>query len=465
MCFFMYSMYQGDRFRCLHPKRIFAGELKSICTVLMLLMIHVQLTWDVLFTYIKYNEGFIMHGPIGMAKPYQYWSPENHQLASAATYIQSAAFSIQTCLYFMLQSFWNYLSNTLAKKDFMSSLEFKFYMVWAVVTAALFPVLQWYYHDDPIKTEAIPQLPYALEIMTISFLGVRTNFRFQRLIRVAKMNGINSTTLNKIRYFKDINALMSFCLLSYSVSFLIMCIDGLTSAKTIGYSKFATDVILSNVNIMALSLYLLFILVFHPLQPFTGGRPLGQSSNLTSMNTPNEATRTSNVANPMAPIQPAESKILIQESPQPGSSASRQIKRLSRRVSQFVEDRFKPAPTFQYQGHTDNPYGSQQNLASMTHPPVPYSPSQEYSYQDFSPSQEYVYEGKNYISPMAPVSADRPLSPEYSQSAVAYEMTSVNTSSYEQGPSSYAMYAQQHGGPSSEPHQEWLRSSPSRSYK
>ncbi|KAI8070325.1 hypothetical protein BC940DRAFT_295820 [Gongronella butleri] len=420
MAFLIYSIWQGDRFRCLHPKRIFSGELKSVCTVLMILMFTVQVLWDLIFVRIKYTEGYVMYHGVGIGTPYQYWSSRDQQLASTATYIQAAAFSIQTCLYFMLQCFWAYLSNTLAKKSFMGSPEFMFYMFWAIATMALFPVLQWYYHDDPIRTEAVPQIPYAIEILFIGLLGIRTNFRFKRLIAQAITSNLSTGTINKLAYFKDINQLMAFCLISYSLGFLIMCIDGLTEAKTIAMNKFATDCILANINFMALALYILLIWVFHPLQTFMGA-PMtqGGTSSYAKPSTydPSAIIRpASPITSSRQPIQhaPAASSTFVGSMPSSSVAAhgekelvqehnngftradpstrkpskGKQLKRLSQRITSFIEERSGASSARFHHESIMDPYQSN-HLSPM-------------------PQRGYVYEGKTFMAPMNPISADMP---------------------------------------------------------
>lgn len=45
-------------------------------------------------------------------------------------YLQCVTFAMQTGVFCLMQCFWNYLSNSVAKKSFMGSLEFKFYIFW-----------------------------------------------------------------------------------------------------------------------------------------------------------------------------------------------------------------------------------------------------------------------------------------------------------------------------------------------
>ncbi|KAI9255427.1 hypothetical protein EDC94DRAFT_523974 [Helicostylum pulchrum] len=139
-------------------------------------------------------------------------------------YVECVTFSLQVGVFFLMQSFWNYLSNTVARKSFMGSFEFKFYIVWALGSMAMFPILQYVFRNDPIKRESVPQLAYGLE---------------------------------------DMNALVSVILFSYAASFIILCVDGLT-IQVISKNKFATDTIIANANICTVFLWLLLISIFHP---------------------------------------------------------------------------------------------------------------------------------------------------------------------------------------------------------
>lgn len=99
------------------------------------------------------------------------------------------------------------------------------------------------------------------KVLLVACLGLRTHFRFKRLIALSqRIRGSGQRTiLVKMSYFKDMNRLMSFILLSYSAGFIILCVDALTSNMVINKSKFAMDVLIANTNVC--TVYLLIILV------------------------------------------------------------------------------------------------------------------------------------------------------------------------------------------------------------
>ncbi|KAI8378868.1 hypothetical protein EDC96DRAFT_417198, partial [Choanephora cucurbitarum] len=178
-------------------------------------------------------------------------------------YVECVTFSLEVGVFFLLQSFWNYLANAFAKKNFMSSFEFRFYIAWAIVSMSMYPILQWNYRNDLEKREAIPQLAYGIEAMTASLLGIRTHIRFRRIISLTKKSQASSKALERLRYYKDMNIASSLCLFSYALSVIILCVDGLT-AMVINKNKFATDCLMANLNVCVIFLWLCLILIFHP---------------------------------------------------------------------------------------------------------------------------------------------------------------------------------------------------------
>ncbi|KAI8096665.1 uncharacterized protein BX664DRAFT_63770 [Halteromyces radiatus] len=182
-------------------------------------------------------------------------------------YVQCIAFSLETGLFFLVQCFWNYLSNTLAKKNFMSSFEFNFFVLWALSSMALFPFLQWYYRENALYREIVPQVAYSSETLITAFLGIRNNIRFKRLISTVRKNNVSTGVINKLNYFRECNNMICIILFFYGSSFFILCVDGLTS-QTIAKNKLASDIIISNANVCVAFYYLVFISTFHPRRQF-----------------------------------------------------------------------------------------------------------------------------------------------------------------------------------------------------
>lgn len=54
--------------------------------------------------------------------------------------------------------------------------------------------------------------------------------------------------IDKLAYFKDMNLFLTAILFFYGLSLLILCADGLTTAKVINSNKFASDLLIANCN-------------------------------------------------------------------------------------------------------------------------------------------------------------------------------------------------------------------------
>lgn len=96
-------------------------------------------------------------------------------------------------------------------------------------------------------------------------LGIRTHFRFKRVIGITQKNNANGrkNIIIKLSYFKDMNKLMTVILFIYSIGFIILCVDGLLPNPVINQNKFAMDAIMANTNVC--TVYLLIILVSYQM--------------------------------------------------------------------------------------------------------------------------------------------------------------------------------------------------------
>ncbi|CAG8455364.1 6920_t:CDS:2 [Acaulospora morrowiae] len=247
--------------------------------------------YDVAAIYIKYNEGFLMIPYNGMiiTKPSQFWSAENQRLVIYFNYILCINFSIQTCLLFLLQCFWNYLANNIAKTTFMGSLEFKSYIAYSIFSAILFPVLQWIFRDDDFYTEIVPQLAFGIIMLIIGLLGIRSHWRFTRLLKkTSKSSASKIHIITKLEYFKEMNQYLSCGLFVGSTSLITLCIDGFTPTRFLNTHKFYTDFLICHVNFTLWIVYVTLILIFYPSSGTAGElASKGVASSVTSKSAKN----------------------------------------------------------------------------------------------------------------------------------------------------------------------------------
>ncbi|KAI8640389.1 hypothetical protein BD408DRAFT_390628 [Parasitella parasitica] len=268
---FIHRIRLTQGFDCLYPSKFRRGELKSIVTLLVLFMIPFQLYYDIASTRVKYDEGMVSILGHIVTKPDILWTKADRNLITPTDYSLCVGFSLQIGTLLLLQCFWKYLAKLVAGARFMSSKEFKFYIIMTLVNIILFPIIQFNFsrdfYDSTYK-EVMPQFVYGIELFIISILGGVSHFRFKRLLGKSKDKDDGQFITHKMRYFQDLNLLLSVALFLFASCFIILCTDALTGQKRINKNKFLSDFFICNVNILSVVIWTTVILIFHPKKKF-----------------------------------------------------------------------------------------------------------------------------------------------------------------------------------------------------
>ncbi|RCH98273.1 hypothetical protein CU097_014587 [Rhizopus azygosporus] len=265
---YIYRVYQTNGFKCLSFASFKRLELKTIVTGLIFFMIPFQLYYDIVSCRVKYEEGFVQIGPGRIiTKPELLWTKADKDIIIPTDYSICIGFSLQTGTLLLLQCFWNYLIKLVAGARFMSSKEFKVYIIWTIVNIILFPVLQFNFSRkiyDYTYKEIMPELVYGIELLAISMLGVVSHFRFRRLLYQLKDHNDSAFMTSRIRYYQDLNLILSVALFLFSSALVVLTVDGLTEAKRLNRNKFDSDFLICNVNVGMMAVWIIVILVLHP---------------------------------------------------------------------------------------------------------------------------------------------------------------------------------------------------------
>lgn len=87
------------------------------------------------------------------------------------------------------------------------------------------------------------------KVLITSLLGIRSDRRFRRILNISRnLKHGGAAIVEKLAYFKDMNIYLTTILFFYAISLGILCVDGLTEAKTINSNKFASDLLIANCN-------------------------------------------------------------------------------------------------------------------------------------------------------------------------------------------------------------------------
>ncbi|KAI9321771.1 hypothetical protein BX666DRAFT_1874943 [Dichotomocladium elegans] len=229
---------------------------------------------------IKYEEGFAnIFGHI-FTKPETMWTKADQDLVIPTDYSLCVGLSLQCGTLLLLQCFWNYLANSVAKASFMSSREFFFYIGWSIVSFVMFPVLQYNFSRevyDPTYKEIMPELLFGAELFFVSLLGFVSHFRFKKLLENTRESTNARSIMQKIRYFQELNIILAVILMVDALSFIILSVDGLTGKKYLNVHKFTADFFICNINVTSMIVWFIVGLILHP-KPLTGGGSMQQQN-------------------------------------------------------------------------------------------------------------------------------------------------------------------------------------------
>ena len=91
-------------------------------------------------------------------------------------------------------------------------------------------------------------------VLITAALGVRSHFRFKRLLKMCK-DKIGA----RLTYFRDMNVLLTIILVIYGATLVMLCADGLSATMPINTNKFAMDLLIANANMCVIFLWLAFV--------------------------------------------------------------------------------------------------------------------------------------------------------------------------------------------------------------
>lgn len=77
-------------------------------------------------------------------------------------------------------------------------------------------------------------------------LGVVSHFRFRKLLNKSPNTTNGRSITQKIRYFQEINVILSTVLFGHGTLLTILSCDGLTTRKTLNIHKFSADFFICN---------------------------------------------------------------------------------------------------------------------------------------------------------------------------------------------------------------------------
>uniref|UniRef100_A0A1D1YAH1 Transcription factor HIVEP3 n=1 Tax=Anthurium amnicola TaxID=1678845 RepID=A0A1D1YAH1_9ARAE len=279
---FTQRVWSTDKFASLQWSKIRNFDLKSIITLLIFMMLPVQATFDIIWTYLKYKEGFIVDPTNGKiyTKPTYYiignektalWTKEDILLQTITEYLLAFDFAFQIGTLALMQAFWSHLSSQMGGKPFMRTTKFRFYVGWLFASIILFPLARYVTSNHFVLAENVPELIFSIQLFVIFLLGIKNGRELNNLLSSIQQTSSPSgqETILRICYFIEMNQLLMFGTFLTSIGMLILTVDAIIFKQAI-QSKFLLDMLLIHANFGSLILWATMILIVYPRYYITG---------------------------------------------------------------------------------------------------------------------------------------------------------------------------------------------------
>lgn len=236
-------------------------ELKLVTIILLLLSLILVIVYDCIAVTIKYREGYWVDPVTGliMTRPLQRYDSRDMQLFPAIAVMRNLSWSMQCTALFMLMAMWNHMSKAITNRKFMSSIEFKAYAVYSILSLAAFPFLElgYYFSGNYSISTLVPVGLYAFQSFLLLIFTQVANFRFRRLLKQM------SLSKSRIAYYQSMNNFLSFGYLLILISLLVSLFDAVT-ADALAYNKLVSDVFMKLFNLGFMIIYVVAFLVLCP---------------------------------------------------------------------------------------------------------------------------------------------------------------------------------------------------------
>ncbi|KAG0345026.1 hypothetical protein BG004_004022 [Podila humilis] len=275
---FLIYVFKWDRFAALKWYRLRRFELRSVVTIMTLIGLILQLVYDVGSARLKYREGYWVDPKSKeiVSKPAALWSVDDLLHVEPLYFALAFALAFESAIFILLMAFWSFITKRVTKTTFMSSLEFKINIVSSFIVFVAFPTVQYITRDSHALREAVPQLMFSTLCIGIGCMGIRNQLKLATLLREA-LETMNETTAEvgfKLEYFKDMNLLLTISFFGSGISLAIVSFDGLLATPVIASNKFASDVLVTNLNFFEFVIWVSLILTFYPRKTTSVSYPL-----------------------------------------------------------------------------------------------------------------------------------------------------------------------------------------------
>lgn len=262
--FIVRRIYVTDSFRCVSWRSLKRVELKSIAALLLFLSLLIIIVYNLIAAVIKYSEGYWVDPATGLiiTRPLEKYSSNNRKTFPSISVLLNLSWTLQSSALFLVMALWNHMSKAMLSTKFMSSVEFKAYAVYSIISLGLYPVLQvvYFISRNVIVSALIPLLIFVFQCLILVVLTQLSNSRFRKLIkRLPK----NARAVNRVKYYTEMNNYLTIALFLCVVGLGAIVIDAV-STDALFFNKFFLDVLTKLFNIGFCFIYPISFLILFP---------------------------------------------------------------------------------------------------------------------------------------------------------------------------------------------------------
>jgi len=260
-----------DRFEAVKLKNLRAFKLRGVVTVVLFGSLSAVILYDCLATYFKYYEGWRVKEESGDIVPQskKNYHPDNVELLAPTDAFWSITCTLKSSGMFLMNSMWHNLSRKIINAKFMSSIEFKAYGVYSVLSLILYPFFQLLFlNSNPLMSAVMPQFVYHAECFSLIIITQISNKRFRRILENLPPTSPNRGSL---RFFIHMNNWLTLMLALDFIGLFAINADVCTTERVVYNSMFLTDFFSRIFNLGFCFEYPVLFLILYPMSSMWEG--------------------------------------------------------------------------------------------------------------------------------------------------------------------------------------------------
>ncbi|KAJ8591062.1 hypothetical protein M405DRAFT_128792 [Rhizopogon salebrosus TDB-379] len=244
--FLIYHLWSFDRFKCVKWNRgPYSGAFKRVMTYSYLTAVPLIMIYALGFAIIKYSYGYTVIPGMGIVPtPYELWSGSAQSAVLPLYLIFSIAWGLEMVNHLEELCFWLFVINSgSAQRDWFRSLYFKTWAFGSGIAVIYMPLVTIFTRQDPYKCEAYTFLAGGLGSLSLTLWFLPILWAFPAFLESLEQAEVDTSTMVRLTKFHELNCIRIFFRFLFTVSLVILGIDGVRPHQHINDKMFPTDLL------------------------------------------------------------------------------------------------------------------------------------------------------------------------------------------------------------------------------